>query len=178
MTEPQQRGVFTEMKAVWIELGGKLCRMLVILAVIPALAGGYVLLSQVAMWLRSGIWVSLPLLYAFTDFWPIVGERYRPDQLERITEPGRFISAPLALISHVHLNLQFPAFASWLAEPGTGGSIQHITRRVFELLPLSGVLMALTVVLVLLLLLCSASATHRVRQLQREGETGASAESR
>ena len=165
MNKPNQHDSVAALGVVWIDLAGNLCRLLVVFALVPALAGGYVFLSQVALWLKSAIWVPLPLLYLFMDFWPGVDERFTPDQLQRISEAGGFFPDPLSLVSHLRLDAHYPGVASWLAAPGTSGEIHAITRWVLESLPISLALIVLTLVVVSLLMLCSAAAKRRVIRL-------------
>jgi hypothetical protein len=176
MTKPRQQGSLAALSVVWIELAGNFCRLLVVFALIPALAGGYVFLSQLALWLKSAIWVPLPLLYLFTDFWPLVGERFTPDQLEKISASGGGFPGPLSLISHFRLDTQFPGVAAWLAEPGTWGDIHKITRWVLESLPISLVLIVLTLFMASLLMLCSVTAKNKVRRLDSGINTDDSAD--
>jgi hypothetical protein len=166
MTKPEQHGSVATLGLMWIELGGNLCRLLVVLAVVPALIGGYVFLSQVVLWFKTGIWVSLPLLYVFTDFWPVVGARFTPDELDRISASGGYVSDPLSLVSNFHLSSEFPGFASWLAASGTAGGLHKVTRWVLEALPITLAMIAFTLLMVVILLLCSASARHKVERSQ------------
>lgn len=112
------------------------CVPVICLGVILAFVGGYVIVAQVILWLKSGQWISLPLLYLFVDPWPLLAEKFSAEAVAAIQSVTGQFSDPLVILRmglHTYLN----GLPSWLMEPKEWVGVQKIVRIVLESIPLS-----------------------------------------
>ena len=106
------------------------------LGVILVFVGGYVVVAQVILWLKSGQWVSLPLLYLFVDPWPLLAEKFSAEAAVAIQRARGQFSDPLFIL-RMGLHTYFNGLPSWLMEPKEWVGVQKIVRGILEVIPVS-----------------------------------------
>lgn len=120
----------------YIVLGGIGVYGLMGLGIVLVCVGGYTLLAQVILWLKSGEWVSLPLLYLFVDPWPLLAEKLSDEALVAIQRARRILCDPL-IILRMGFHTYFSRVSAWLMDPHDWVGIQKIIRQILETIPLS-----------------------------------------
>jgi hypothetical protein len=123
-----------------------------------ALLGGYIVLSQVVLWLKSGHWVSIHLLYLVTDPWPSITGQFSIQDLQVIVPAAQgTFSNPffiLGLGSHIYLD----GFSAWIAEPDQWMGLHGIVWWMLDLLPVSLICVVLAALVGIPGMLCAAAA--------------------
>lgn len=115
------------------------------LAVALGLLGGYLIVAQVVLWMKSGQWIEMPLLYLFINPWPEISSKVY--LLEIAPEVGMF-SNPFVILGVEQLVVPtdgrywetyryFGTFSEWLTAPQSWLGLHKIVRGIFELVPIS-----------------------------------------
>ena len=102
--------------------------------------GAYIFVSQVGLFLRSGYWVKLPLIYFLTDFSPAV----LPENI--LQHLGTF-SNPFAILEINSLLVGSNSMQEWLSEPNVWPEVHGIIVQLLESIPISIFLIAFSALL-------------------------------
>ncbi len=137
------------------------------LGVIVAFIGGCVIVAQVILWLKSGQWVSLPLLYLFVDPWPLLAEKFSAEAAVAIQRATGGFSDPLFIL-RMGLHTYFNGLPSWLMEPKQWIGMQKIVKGIFEVIPMSLFLLGLGAAVGIPAKKCFASAEEALENLSKE----------
>jgi hypothetical protein len=137
------------------------------LGVILVLVGGYVIVAQVILWLKSGQWVSLPLLYLFINPWPLLTDKFSADAAVAIQRATGSFSDPLFIL-RMGLHTYFNGLPSWLLEPKEWVGVQKIVRGILELVPVSLFFLGLGAAVWIPAKECLTSAEEALEELSKE----------
>ena len=131
------------------------------------LAGGYLIVSQLVLWLKSGVWVSIPLLYLFTDPLPLLVEQFTVDELQRVVDADGRFSNPLHYIHTLRTCTLVPSFSSWLVQPEEWVGVQVLVRWTLEVLSTSFTMITLGIITSGLGMFLSAEAEDELNELEK-----------
>lgn len=143
------------------------CIPVICLGVILAFVGGYVIVAQVILWLKSGQWVSLPLLYLFVDPWPLLAEKFSAEAAAAIQRATGEFSDPLFIL-RLELHTYFNGLSLWLMEPKEWIGVQKIVRGILQLIPVSLFLLGLGAIVGIPAKGWFASAEGTLEELSKE----------
>ena len=93
-------------------------------------AGAYIFVSQVGLFLKSGYWVELPLIYLLIGFSPGV----LPEEV--LQHLGTLFN-PFAILEINNLLAGSKSLQKWLSEPQFSPAVHEIVVRLFESIPIS-----------------------------------------
>ena len=117
--------------------------------------GAYIFVSQVGLFLKSGYWVKLPLIYLLMGFSPVV----LPE--EALQHLGT-LSNPFAILEINNLLVGSNSMQEWLSEPHAWPVIHGIVVQLLESIPISIFLIAFSALLSLSGLSIMSSAREKM----------------
>ena len=101
-----------------------------LLGILSGSAGAYTFVSQVGLFLKSGYWVKLPLIYLLMGFSPAV----LPEKV--LQHLGTF-SNPFAILEIDNLLFNSNSLQEWLSEPHAWLELHGIVVELLKSIPIS-----------------------------------------
>jgi hypothetical protein len=126
------------MKKILFCLGYFFSGLILLCGIISGSAGAYTLVSQVGLFLRSGYWVELPLMYLLIGFSPAVLP-------EKVLQHLGTLFNPFAILEINNLLAGSNSLQEWLSEPQSWPEVHEIVVRLFESMPISMFLLVFSV---------------------------------
>jgi|GEM_PF-2419448 len=126
------------MKKILFCLGYFFSGLILLCGIISGSAGAYTLVSQVGLFLRSGYWVELPLMYLLIGFSPAVLP-------EKVLQHLGTLFNPFAILEINNLLAGSNSLQEWLSEPQSWPEVHEIVVRLFESIPISMFLLVFSV---------------------------------
>jgi len=126
------------MKKILFCLGYFFSGLILLCGIISGSAGAYTLVSQVGLFLRSGYWVELPLMYLLIGFPPAVLP-------EKVLQHLGTLFNPFAILEINNLLAGSNSLQEWLSEPQSWPEVHEIVVRLFESIPISMFLLVFSV---------------------------------
>jgi hypothetical protein len=117
-------------KNILFGLGYLFSVLILLIGIISGSAGSYTFVSQVGLFLKSGYWVELPLIYLFTGFPPATLP-------EKVLHHLGTLSNPFAILEIKNLLAGSNSLQEWLSEPQAWPEIHEIVVQLLESLPIS-----------------------------------------
>jgi hypothetical protein len=93
-------------------------------------AGAYIFVSQVGLFLKSGYWVELPLVYLLTGFSPAVLP-------EKVLQHIGTLSNPFTILEINNLLVDSRFLQEWLSKPHASPEVHGIVVQLLESIPIS-----------------------------------------
>jgi len=103
-------------------------------------AGAYIFVSQVGLFLKSGYWVELPLIYLLKGFSPAVLP-------EKVLQHLGTLSNPFAILEINNLLVGSNSLQEWLSEPHAWSEVHGIVVQLLESIPISMFLLVFSALL-------------------------------
>ena len=103
-------------------------------------AGAYIFVSQVGLFLKSGYWVKLPLIYLLMGFSPAVLP-------EKVLQHLGTLSNPFAILEINNLLVGSNSLQEWLSEPHAWPEVHGIVVQLLESIPISMFLLVFSALL-------------------------------
>ena len=103
-------------------------------------AGAYIFVSQVGLFLKSGYWVELPLVYLLMGFSPAVLP-------EKVLQHIGTLSNPFTILEINNLLVDSRFLQEWLAEPHASSEVHGIVVQLLESIPISMFLLVFSALL-------------------------------
>jgi hypothetical protein len=126
------------MKKIVFCLGYFFSGLILLCGIMSGSAGAYTLVSQVGLFLRSGYWVELPLIYLLIGFSPT-------DLPEKVLQHLGTLFNPFAILEINNLLAGSNSLQEWLPEPQSWPEVHEIVVRLFESIPISMFLLVFSV---------------------------------
>ena len=126
------------MKKILFCLGYFFSGLILLCGIISGSAGAYTIVSQVGLFLRSGYWVELPLMYLLIGFSPAVLP-------EKVLQHLGTLFNPFAILEINNLLAGSNSWQEWLSEPQSWPEVHEIVVRLFEFIPISMFLLVFSV---------------------------------
>jgi hypothetical protein len=126
------------MKKILFCLGYFFSGLILLCGILSGSAGAYTLVSQVGLFLRSGYWVELPLIYLLIGFSPAVLP-------EKVLQHLGTLFNPFAILEINNLLAGSNSLQEWLSEPQSWPEVHEIVVRLFESMPISMFLLVFSV---------------------------------
>ncbi len=101
------------------------------------LAGGYTVVAQAILWMRSGHWVELPLLYLFVDPFPLLAQQFPLEAWKQIQSTVGNWSKPWFILQvpwHTYLSDEF---SNWLNNPQSWLGLHKAVMKTLDAVPMS-----------------------------------------
>ena len=114
--------------------------LFLLIGIISGSAGSYTFVSQVGLFLKSGYWVQLPLIYLITGFSPVTLP-------EKVLQQLGTLSNPLAILEIKNLLASSNSLHEWLSKPQTWPKAHEIVLQVLQSIPISMFLLVFSVLL-------------------------------
>ena len=127
-------------KKILFGLGYFFSGLILLFGIISGSAGAYTLVSQVGLFLKSGYWVELPLIYLLIGFSPAVLP-------EKVLQHLGTLSNPFAILEINNLLAGSNSLQEWLSEPQSWPEVHEIVVRLLESIPISMFLLVFSVLL-------------------------------
>ena len=127
-------------KKILFGLGYFFSGLILLFGIISGSAGVYTLVSQVGLFLKSGYWVELPLIYLLIGFSPAVLP-------EKVLQHLGTLSNPFAILEINNLLAGSNSLQEWLSEPQSWPEVHEIVVRLLESIPISMFLLVFSVLL-------------------------------
>ena len=130
-------------------------------------AGAYIFVSQVGLFLKSGYWVELPLIYFLMGFSPAVLP-------EKVLQHLGTLSNPFAILEINNLLVGSNSLQEWLSEPHAWPEVHGIVVQLLESIPISMFLLVFSALLSLSGLSIMSSIREKMdeRPFKKEEPTG------
>ena len=103
-------------------------------------AGAYIFVSQVGLFLKSGYWVELPIIYLLMGFSPAVLP-------EKVLQHLGTLSNPFAILEINNLLVGSNSLQEWLSEPHAWPEVHGIVVQLLESIPISMFLLVFSALL-------------------------------
>ena len=103
-------------------------------------AGAYIFVSQVGLFLKSGYWVELPIIYLLMGFSPAVLP-------EKVLQHLGTLSNPFAILEINNLLVGSNSLQEWLSEPQSWPEVHEIVIQLLESIPISMFLLVFSALL-------------------------------
>ena len=126
------------MKKILFCLGYFFSGLILLCGIISGSAGAYTLVSQVGLFLRSGHWVELPLIYLLIGFSPAVLP-------EIVLQHLGTLFNPFAILEINNLLAGSNSLHEWLSKPQSWPEVHEIVVRLFKSIPISMFLLVFSV---------------------------------
>jgi hypothetical protein len=108
--------------------------------IISGSAGAYIFVSQVGLFLKSGYWMELPLIYLLMGFSPAVLP-------EKVLQHLGTLSNPFAILEIKNLFVDSNSLQEWLSEPHAWPEVHGIVVQLLESIPISMFLLVFSALL-------------------------------
>jgi hypothetical protein len=128
-----------------------------LLGILSGSAGAYIFVSQVGLFLKSGYWVELPLVYLLMGFSPAVLP-------EEVLQHLGTLSNPFAILEINNLLIGPNSLQEWLSEPHVWSESHGIVVLLLESIPISLFLLGFSA----LVSLSGLSITSSIREKMDE----------
>jgi hypothetical protein len=135
--------------------------LILLFGIISWSAGAYTIVSQVWLFLKSGYWVELPLIYLLVGFSPAMSSSVLP---EKVLQHLGTLSNPFAVLEINNLLADSNSLREWLSEPQSWPEVHGIVVRLLQSLPISTFLLVFGV----LLSLCGLTIMSSIREETNE----------
>lgn len=107
--------------------------------------GGYVIVAQAILWMKTDVWIEMPLLYFFIDAWSEIQEKA---PLREIYKEVGWLSNPFVVLGvdelvfpphgqYWELYTYFGVFSGWLSHPQSWLGLHKIVYWFFDKMPIS-----------------------------------------
>ena len=127
-------------KKILFGLGYIFSGLILLFGIISGSAGAYTLVSQVGLFLKSGYWVELPLIYLLIGFSPAALP-------EKVLQNLGTLSNPFAILEIKNLLASSNSLQEWLSEPQSWPEVHEIVVRLLESIPISMFLLVFSALL-------------------------------
>ena len=127
-------------KKILFGLGYVFSGLILLFGIISGSAGAYTLVSQVGLFLKSGYWVKLPLIYLLIGFSPAVLP-------EKVLQHLGTLSNPLAILEINNLLASSNSLQKLLSEPQSWPEVHKIVVWLLESIPISMFLLVFSALL-------------------------------
>jgi hypothetical protein len=114
--------------------------LILLLGIISGSAGVCTLVSQVGLFLKSGYWVELPLIYLLSDLSPAT----LPD---KVFQQLGTLSNPFAILEIKNLLASSNLLHEWFSEPQAWPEVHEIVAQLLEFIPISMFLLVFSALL-------------------------------
>jgi len=129
-------------KKILFGLGYFFSGLILLFGIIIGSAGAYTLVSQVGLFMKSGCWVELPLIYLLSGFSPAALP-------ERVLQHLGTLSNPFAILEIKNLLANSCFLQEWLSEPQAWTEVHEIVVQLLESIPISMFLLLFSALLCL-----------------------------
>jgi hypothetical protein len=117
-------------KKILFGLGYLFSVLILLIGIISGSAGSYTFVSQVGLFLKSGYWVKLPLIYLITGSSPATLP-------EKVLQQLGTLSNPFAILEIKNLLTSSNSLQEWLSESQAWPEIHDIFVNLLESIPIS-----------------------------------------
>jgi hypothetical protein len=117
-------------KKILFGLGYLFSVLILLIGIISGSAGSYTFVSQVGLFLKSGYWVELPLIYLIMEFSPATLP-------EKVLQQLGTLSNPFAILEIKNLLVSSNSLQVWLSEPQGWPEVHDIVVQLLESIPIS-----------------------------------------
>jgi hypothetical protein len=114
--------------------------LILLFGIISGSAGSYTFVSQVGLFLKSGYWVELPLIYLITGFSPATLP-------EKVSQQLGTLSNPFAILEIENLLASSNSLQEWLSESQAWPEMHDIVVKLLESIPISMFLLVFSALL-------------------------------
>ena len=114
--------------------------LILLFGIISGSAGSYTFVSQVGLFLKSGYWVELPLIYLITGFSPATLP-------EKVLQQLGTLSNPFAVLEIKNLLASSNSLQVWLSESQSWPEMHDIVVKLLESIPISMLLLVVSALL-------------------------------
>jgi len=127
-------------KKILFGLGYIFSGLILLFGIISGSAGSYTLVSQVGLFLKSGYWAELPLIYLLMGFSPATLP-------EKVLQQLGTLSNPFAILEIKNLLASSNSLQEWLSEPKAWPEVHEIVVQLLESIPISMFLLVFSALL-------------------------------
>ena len=107
--------------------------------------GSYIILAQIILWMRSGYWIEMPLLYFLIDPWPVITSTV---PLAEIAPNLGMLSNPFIVLGVERLIAPtgglywetykyFGVLSEWMSQPQSWLGLHKLIYWILEFIPIS-----------------------------------------